>query len=573
MAHDLLTAIPVSIIAAAILALLARTVRQPLILGYIAAGIVLGPHLGLGVIRDEESIEVISEIGLIFLLFIIGLEINVPRLLQAGRTILVTGLLQFPVCAALVWYLLSGVAAATGGPLDGFYLAVALSLSSTLIVVKLLTDKFEIMTFGGQVTLGILVFQDLWAIAFMALQPNLDHLQAGPLVRSFLAGLVLVGAAALASRFVLPGLFRAIASSHELVLITAVAWCFLVTAAAGEAGLSREMGALIAGLVLAAFPYGIEVSSRLSGVRDFFVTLFFVALGLKTPVPSGELVVMAVTAAVVVVATRALALFPIFVLLKLDTRTAGVVAINLSQVSEFSLVIVALGAGFGHVSSTLVSVVLYTMLITSVLSTYGILFNHDLASAVARLLAGIGMRRWWGRPAAAGGGAAAAPGHRDLFLLGVSREGVVFLERLERETPGMLRRIMAVDFNPETVERLQAMGVECHYGDISNIETLRHAGIEQAGIALSNISDAYLRGIDNRGLIRLVRSLAPKARVIVTADTPEAARSLYEEGADYVVIPPALSAQHLQHLLADAGPEVLAEARRRQAAEVFRRAR
>ena len=150
MGHDLLAAIAVSVVAAAALALLARILRQPLILGYIAGGVVLGSHLGLGVVSDEASIEVISDIGLIFLLFIIGLEIDVPRVLQAGRSILLLGILQFPLSAGLAWYALSGAAASFGGRLDGLYLAVALALSSTLIVVKLIYDKLEIATLAGR---------------------------------------------------------------------------------------------------------------------------------------------------------------------------------------------------------------------------------------------------------------------------------------------------------------------------------------------------------------------------------------------------------------------------------------
>jgi Kef-type K+ transport system membrane component KefB len=564
MAHHLLVAIAISIVAAALLALAARSVRQPLILGYIAAGIVLGPHLGLGVVTDEESIEVISEIGLIFLLFIIGLEINIPRVLQAGRTILVTGLLQFPLCAALVWFLLGRRLEGGGPTLDGLYLAVALGLSSTLIVVKLLADKFEISTFGGRVTLGILVFQDLWAIGFMALQPNLELLGPGPLVRSFLAGVALVGASVLLSRFVLPALFRRIAASAELVLITAIAWCFLGAGAAGYAGLSKEMGALVSGLTLAAFPYSIEVTSRLSGVRDFFVTLFFVSLGLKAPVPTASLLALAAVAALVVVGTRLLVVYPLFMLLRLDTRTAGVVAVNLAQVSEFSLVIVGLGAGYGHVSPALGSLVLYTLLLTSVLSTYGIYLNHDLATAAARLLQRAGIARYRGSEAGTAHGAA-GPAHPDIFLLGVWREALALLQRLERTAPDIKARLVAIDYNPETLERLQASGIACHYGDISHIETLRHAGVAQAALAISTISDAYLRGIDNRRLLHLVRALAPRAKVIVTGDTPEAAAALYAEGADYVVVPSALSAEHLSGLLRHGADDMLEQARHQQA--------
>jgi len=569
MGHDLLAAIAVSVVAAAALALVARTLRQPLILGYIAGGVVLGRHLGLGIVSDEASIEVISEIGLIFLLFIIGLEIDVPRVLQAGRTILVLGILQFPLCAGLTWYALSGPVAPFGGRLDGLYIAVALALSSTLIVVKLIYDKLEIATLAGRLTLGVLIFQDLWAIAFMAVQPNLDRLGAGPLLGSLGAGALLVATAALLSRSVLPTLFRAIATSYELVLITSIAWCFLVAGVAGWIGLSFEMGALLAGLVLAALPYGMEVVARLSGVRDFFVTLFFVTLGLRMPAPSHDTLWLAGVAALLVILTRFAVIFPLSALLRLDVRTATVVSINLAQVSEFSLVILGVGAAYGHVSAEVSAVVLYTLLVTAVLSTYSILHNHAVASALGRAVARTGLPQLMGRRRRPPPAPTAR--RQDIFLLGCSREGLAFLERLGRARSGMKGRILAIDFNPETLERLQADGVECVYGDVSHPETLRMAGIEHASVVVSSVPDSYLRGTTNLMLFRVVRSLAPKARIIVTGDTLAEASALYAEGAHYVLIPPALAAEHLYDLLAEVSDSTLAAARRRQAVEVFRR--
>jgi Kef-type K+ transport system membrane component KefB/Trk K+ transport system NAD-binding subunit len=565
---DILTAIGVSIVAAAAFALVARTVRQPLILGYILAGAALGPSVGFGLVADEASIELISEMGLIFLLFIIGLEINVPALAQAGRSIVVSGLLQFPVCVALAWWVLGPLVAGGEGRFDRLYLAVAVSLSSTLIVVKLLFDKLEMSTLAGRITLGVLVFQDLWAIAFLALQPSLHELRPAVLLGSISAGVALVASAGVLSRYVLPALFRSVSRSQELLLVTAVAWCFLVSGTAGAVGLSREMGALIAGMVIAAFPYGTEVVTRLAGIRDFFVTLFFVALGLKVPAPTRQFVWLAVLVALFVVASRLVAMLPIFALLRLDTRTAGVVAVNLGQVSEFSLVIVALGVALNHVSDTLASLVLYTLLITAVVSTYAIYWNHAIATALARALTATGVPRWRGTGRRAPETGAPPSGPRDIFLLGVSREGLAFLRHLEREHPAMKQRIVAVDFNPETLEQLSADGVACHYGDVSNPETLRHSGIETAGIVVSSISDWFLQGTDNLRLLRLVQRLVPRARCIMTADTRQAAERLYAEGAAYVLLPPMLAAEHLYGLLREPTPEALGLARRRQLLEL-----
>src|SRR5215470_9110840 len=574
---DLLTSIGFSIIVAAVLAFVARRLNQPLILGYILAGAVLGPHVGFHVVSDEASIELIAEIGLILLLFLIGLEISLPRLLQAGRAITVSGLLQVPICAGLAWLVLGPIVASTGGQFDRLYLAVASAMSSTLIVVKLLSDKFELSTFGGRVTLGVLIFQDLFAIAFLAIQPNLQNLQALLLLKSLIAGAGLVVGAWLMARFVLPLYFRLIAKSSELVVVSAMAWCFLVSGVAGWAGLSKEMGALIAGVVIASYPYGSEVISRVGGVRDFFLTLFFVALGLKIPEPSLPAVLAALGGVVFVVLSRFLAMYPLFAFLRLDTRTAGVVAINLGQISEFALVIFSLGVTYKHVSPAANSLILYTVLLTAVISTYGILYNHAIATWLAGLLHSFGLRRWFGAAPVEPGGAAATAGAghgddtRDVFLLGVSREGLAFVKHLARTAPALKNRLVAIDFNPEMLERLSAEGVQHHYGDIANMATLEHAGIDRAVIVISGISDWFLKGTSNLQILRTARSLAPNARVIVTGDTAEGAQELYVAGADYVMVPSVLSAEHLASILADRSPNALARARRVQAFDLFRR--
>ncbi len=154
----------------------------------------------------------------------------------------------------------------------------------------------------------------------------------------------------------------------------------------------------------------------------------------------------------------------------------------------------------------------------------------------------------------------------------MSREGLAFVQHLERESPQMKARVVAVDFNPETLASLQADGVACHYGDISNVETLRHAGIEHAQIVVSTISDWFLKGTDNLKLVRVVRGLAPEARIIATADKLADAEALYAEGAAYVLIPPALSAERLYRLLLDPSTDALGAAKAAQMAELFGRA-
>src|SRR3954470_10701915 len=230
---DLLSSVGICISVAAALAFIGNSIRQPLLLAYLLAGVLIGPRIGFGLISDQASIETVSEIGLILLLFIIGLELDLKKLLAAGKPVLVTGMLQFPLCVALglAFFIPFGFQM-RGGDFGLLYIAVCLAISSTMIVVKLLYDKFELDTLPGRITLGVLIFQDIWAIVVLGIQPNLLDPQFGKLIGSLLSGAFLVGVTLVISKTVLPRLFRAVAKIPELVLIGSLAWCFVMCAAA-----------------------------------------------------------------------------------------------------------------------------------------------------------------------------------------------------------------------------------------------------------------------------------------------------------------------------------------------------
>ncbi|MEM5787622.1 MAG: cation:proton antiporter, partial [Syntrophobacteraceae bacterium] len=390
---DILSNIGIAIVAATAFALIAKALKQPLLLAYLVAGIVLGPKIGFGLIKDEASITLISEIGLILLLFIIGLEIDLKKLLSSGRTLIISGISQFIICVALGigFFMLIGFQLG-GGRFDALYLAVAMALSSTMIVVKILYDKFELTTLPGRITLGILVFQDIWAILFLSLQPNLLSPGVSIILLSFVKGAGLVLLSLAISKYLLSHLFSFIAKIPELLLVTAIAWCFLIAGIAGEVGLSKEMGALVAGVSLSTFPYNIDVISKVVNIRDFFVTLFFVGLGLQIPVPTFSLLGYAALASIFVVATRFLSIFPTLYSMKNGLRASLIPSINLSQMSEFSLVIASIGLAFHHIDSQVVGILTFVFAITSVLSTYMIQYNHQLQMKIAPVLERLGMR-------------------------------------------------------------------------------------------------------------------------------------------------------------------------------------
>lgn len=537
--------IAVAMVAASGVGFLMKLLRQPLLLGYILGGVVVGP-VGLRLITGREEIQTLSEIGLILLLFMIGLEIDLKKMLQAGRLVVLTGAIQFPISLAvavgLFWLLRAAGVPFGEGTYPILYLAVAVSISSTMIVVKLLYDKQELDTLAGRITVGILVFQDIWAIIVLAVQPNLANPELLQLARTFGAGALLVVASLLASRYLLPHIFRVIAKVPELMLVLSLGWCFLVglVAAQPAVGLSMEMGALIAGVALATFPYNLDVNAKVLNIRDFFITLFFVSLGMQIPTPTGGALAVAGVASVVLLATRFLGIFAVLHVQKAGHFVSLLPAINLSQMSEFSLVILAIGVGFGHITGELLTVAIWTFAFMAVGSTYLIAASHPVERLLSRVLRSVGLRDLGSSVSEV-----KRAGERSVVMLGFFRIANAFLEEVAHRDQHLLEKLKVVDFNPEMRKRLASVGIPVVYGDISNPETLHHAHIEHAEVVISTVPDSVLRGTSNAKLLKVLKELCPHAEVIVTAETPEQALALYEGGADYVLQPNALAGNDL----------------------------
>ncbi len=545
---DLLSSVGISISVAAALAFVGNWIRQPLLLAYLLAGVLIGPRIGFGLISDQASIETVSEIGLILLLFIIGLELDLKKLLSAGKPVLVTGVLQFPLCVALglAFFMPFGFRM-SGGDFGLLYLAVCLAISSTMIVVKLLYDKFELDTLPGRITLGVLIFQDVWAIVVLGIQPNLLNPQFGKLLGSLASGVLLVAVTLVISKTVLPRLFRSVAKLPELVLIGSLAWCFIVCAAANAVGLSREMGALIAGVAISTFPYNLDVVAKVVSIRDFFVTLFFVALGMQIPMPTPALIGMALLASAFLIASRFVVVFPILRALRQGHRASLLPAINLAQMSEFAMVIAAIGLGYQHIDQRTVSLLIFVFAITSVTSTYLIGSSHPLQERVAAWLrkAGIkdlddGRRTDTEESALAG---------KDVVLLGFFTEASALVHEYEMAKHPLLDRLLVIDFNPDVHAELTRRGIACKYGDVASMQTLHHAEVHDAKLVVSTIPDTILKGTSNLRLLQQARRLCPHASVVVTASRAASALELYDAGADFVFVSRLHSAAQMAAIL------------------------
>jgi Kef-type K+ transport system membrane component KefB len=538
--HSLLSDIGLAILTATIVGLIAHWLRQPIILGYLVAGAVVGP-LGLRWISAGESIEVISEIGLVLLLFIIGLEMNLKSILAAGKQLMVAGFGQFLACVALGvgFFALLGFGF-SGVSSDGLYLALMCGLSSTAVVVKLLYDKQELDTLPGRLTLGILVIQDIYAIFVLAFQPNFANPTVLPILKAIGGSALLLVAGFLISRYVLGRVFASIARAPEMVVAVSIGWCAAVAGAANAMGLSKEMGALVAGLTIAAFPYSIHVTAKTLPLRDFFLTLFFMSLGMKITPLKGDMVMVIGAIVLFAVASRFITIYPLLKLSGAGRRTAFITSLNLAQISEFSLVIASLGVVYKHISPGTVAVTIYAMAITCVMSSYAIRFSHPLYLAFDRLMGRIGFGR-------AGESDEVAQGHSDrpVVLLGFHRTSQALLDLVETEQPSLMHSFKVIDFNPENLRKLKERGVEGTFGDLGSLDTLHHAHLHDARLIVSTIPDMLLKGTNNLALVKGLREIAPHAAIVAMADDDRHETELLAAGATMTVKPYDLTAERL----------------------------
>ena len=376
MESELVIDIALCIIAAWVLGVAFQAIRQPLILAYLIAGFAIGPF-GFRWITNTHSIETIASIGLILLLFMIGLEIDLKKMASAGRLITLVGSVQILGCVAIGWVFFRAVGL-VGTWFEALYLGVAAALSSTVIIVKILYEKHELETLTGRVTLGVLVLQDLAAILFLAMQPNLRNPALGLIALALAKVALVVIIGFLVSRFVLPPIFKSVARLPELVLVGALAWCFALAGLAHLLGLSREMGALIAGVAISTYPYTLDVASKVTSIRDFFVTLFFVGLGMSIPWPSLNVLAGMLIVSGLLVFSRFVTVFIPLYRMRQGHRASFIPALNLCQMSELSLVLLALGKASGDISETTMTIAAFAFAFLAVLSTYGVTNNEAI---------------------------------------------------------------------------------------------------------------------------------------------------------------------------------------------------
>jgi Kef-type K+ transport system membrane component KefB len=552
--HTPFAEIAVLLVMAAAIGLFGLLLRQPLIVSFIAVGLIAGPSV-LDVVHSDEQIDLLSELGIAVLLFLVGIKLDVKLIRSLGRVALLTGLGQV-LFTSIFGYLIGLMLGL--GHVTSLYVAVALTFSSTIIIVKLLSDKREIDSLHGQIALGFLIVQDLVVVFAMIVLSAIgigaaDGGHGGGSVPVVLAsGLAMVALVVLFVRYVANPLTERLARAQELLVILAIAMAAMFAAIGDFVGLGKEVGGLLAGVALASTPYRETIAARLAPLRDFLLLFFFIALGATLDLSLlGTHVTGAIVFSLFVLIGNPLIVLAIMGAMGYRKRTGFLAGLTVAQISEFSLIFVAMGVSLGHVQEDALGLVTMVGLVTIAASTYMITYSHQLYAVFEPVL-GIFERRGTPRePLEAGD-------HRDdgykVIVFGLGRFGTAIGMRLHKR--GI--RVLGVDFNPLAVRRWRELGLETEFGDATDPEFVAELPLSQADWVVSTvpIHPTGLSHEDTRTtIIQLTRAAGFRGRVAVASHHPRDTEDLCAAGADMVLEPFQDAADRAVDLLCGAPEE------------------
>ena len=520
------------IVVATFFAYIAKLLNQPLIAAHILTGLILGPFLGL--ITESATITTLSEIGIAFLLFIVGLEIDIKRLRNVGLVSSLGGIIKSLMLFGAGFL----IAMALGFVrIEAVYIGIIVTFSSTMIVVKLLADKRELDTLHGRIILGLLLMEDIIAIFVLSALTSLSNFSLIVLVISVIKALAMLVVAVFASKFIFPYLFKFAARNLELLFLLALTAVFLFSMLFTFLGFSIVIGAFVAGVSLANLPYNIEIASRIKPLRDFFATIFFVSLGLGLGIGSiSKMIIPLVVFVFFILLLKPLITMFVCSFFGYKRRTSFLTGMSLAQISEFSLIIVAQGMALGHLPKDVVSFTVLLGIITITATSYFVKYEDYAYLKLGRIFKSFDRFTEEKSELEYKGN---KKGH--VILCGYNRIGYNIVTTLKK----LKKDILIVDFNPEVIRKLITQKIPCIYGDIGDVEVLGKLNLKDAKIVISTVPTKR----DNLLLIEKTKEANKKAVIYVTASQVDEALELYDAGADYVILPHFLGGEHISVLI------------------------
>lgn len=517
---------------AAVISVIMRLLKQPLVIGYILSGIIVGPSV-LNLIKSQEAFQAFSEIGIALLLFIIGLGLNMTIIKSLGKVSVLT---------ATVILLLVGSTGHLAAYLLGFdvttavLMGVALFFSSTIIILKVLSDKHETGRLYGQIAIGVILVDDVIATIALVVVTMMSKGNISPQELSLLIGkaALLVGGLFATGVYLVPKIGKFLAASQELLFIFSIGWGLTVATLFGMAGLSHEIGALFAGVAIAGLPYATEMASKLKPLRDFFIVLFFIGLGELFKFDDiQKAIVPALILSLIVMIGKPLFVMASLGFLRYTRLTSFKAAIHLSQISEFSIILIIFAAANNVASKDAVPVITLVALITIALSTYLMQYDDKIFKKIDPILRLFERKKT--REARK-----KASGHA-VMLFGYHKGGHEFV-RAFRE---MKQDYIVVDYNPEIIEHLEHQGIRHAYGDVTDDEFLEEISAAHAELIVSTIDVLDI----NMATLKYLRRHNPKISFICHATSYKDAEELYAHGASYVSIPHFIGSERVSSFI------------------------
>ncbi|HET6245842.1 MAG: cation:proton antiporter [Bacteroidetes bacterium] len=514
------------LITSALLGALGRLLKQPLIVAFIAAGILIGSS-GFNLIRSTEQILLLSEVGISILLFVVGLKLDISLIRSTGKVSTLTGLGQV-VFTSIFGFIIGKVLGYEN--LIALYIAIALTFSSTIIIVKLLSDKKEIDSLHGQIAVGFLIIQDIVVVIMMiflsALGTGTGENIAFDVFIVFLKGIGMLLIVGLLMKYVLPVLLKKLADSVELLVLFSVSYAILLAAAGDIMGFSKEVGAFVAGISLASTEYREIISGRLLGLRDFLLLFFFINLGAQIDLSLLNVqIIPAVVFSLFVLIGNPLIVLLIMGMMGYRKRTSFLAGLTVAQISEFSLILATMGFTLGHIDHETMGLITLVGLITIGLSTYMIIYSHQLYTKLSPLLViferkiayrETGDKAYRGDPV-------------DVIIFGLGRYGNNVAKSLSREN----YKILGVDFDPKLVSSWRNKGKNAQYADVEDPEITAILPLSKAKFVISTISDVTI----NLSLLKYLKEADYKGKIALTVHHNKDAERLTKAGADIILFP------------------------------------
>ena len=509
---------------------LALWLRQPLIIAFIFAGILLGPA-GLDWVHALDQVDLFAKLGIGLLLFVVGLKLDPHLIRSVGPVAMVAGFGQMAMTAAFGYVLALALGMTSMG---AFYVAAALTFSSTIIIVKLLSDKREIDALHGRIALGILIMQDIVVIILMigltAYGGETSESHFGRQMLEVIGkGIGFLALVAIATRYLLPGLLPSLARWPELVTLFAIAWAIGLASLGTGLGFSKEVGAFVAGVALAATPYRALLAARLVSLRDFLLLFFFIDLGVQIDMGLlGAALGPAILLSVIVLVGKPIMIMALVGGMGYAKRTAATAGLAMGQISEFSLILAALGLSLGHIDKSTMGLITLVGLITIGLSTYMILYSHWLYERLAPALR-ILKPKTPRNDELLSDTAKANTSPVDTIVFGLGRYGRNLAQELQRRG----RTVLGVDFDPERIRFWHQRGLATLYGDLEDAELFHALPLADAQWVVSTIPERDKCLV----LLHALQHNEFAGRIALTADTMQHREFLLAAGADLVLLP------------------------------------